>query len=57
MTYRELLEQLEQLTQDQLEQNVSVHLSEVDEYIPVWAVGLAVEDQSALDEDHIVLTA
>ena len=57
MTYRELLEQLEQLTQDQLEQNVSVHLSEVDEYVPVWAVGIAVEDQSVLDEDHIVLTA
>jgi hypothetical protein len=57
MTYKELLEQLRELTPVQLEQNVSVHLLEIDEYIPVWAVGVAVEVQSVLDEDHIVLTA
>ena len=56
MTYRELLEELKQLTPTQLGQDVTVYLSDLDEYIAAWEVGVAVEDQSVLDEDHIVLT-
>jgi predicted HAD superfamily phosphohydrolase YqeG len=56
MTYRELLEELKQLTPTQLEQDVTVYLSDLDEYIAAWEVGVADEEQSVLDEDHIFLT-
>ena len=56
MTYQHLLEELQKLSPAQLEQNVTVHLSEVDEYMPAWAVGIAVETD-VLDEDHIVLVS
>ena len=56
MTYRELLEKLKQLTPDQLEQDVTVYLSDLDEYHPAWQVDVADEEQSVLDEDHIFLT-
>ena len=56
MTYRHLLKELQELSPTQLEQDVTIHLSEVDEYVPAWAVGIAVETD-VLDEDHIVLVS
>ena len=53
MTYRELIEGLKKLNSEQLGQDVTVHLIEVDEFIPVQYLGVAVED--ALDVGHIVL--
>ncbi len=56
LTYRELLEELKKLSQAQLEQNVTVHLTEVDEFVPVYGVCVAVEDEcDVLDAGHIVL--
>ena len=53
MTYKELLEELKKLNSEQLGQDVTVHLIEVDEFIPVQHLGVAVED--VLDDDCIVL--
>ena len=53
MTYKELLEKLKNLNSEQLGQDVTVHLIEVDEFVPVQYLGVAVED--VLDAGHIVL--
>lgn len=55
MTYRELLQQLHELSPVQLNQDVTVFIGE-DEYLAVEAVGVAVDDD-ALDKDHLVLVA
>jgi len=51
-TYRELLKELGSLNPKQLGQDVTVHLSEVDEYVPVYSVCVTVDDE---DEDQVVL--
>jgi len=56
MTYKHLLEELQELSPTQLEQDVTIHLSEVDEYVPAWAVSITVE-ADVLDEDHIFLVS
>ena len=53
MTYRELLEQLCNLTPEQFKQTVTVYVSE-DDYVPVNDTGIAADDD-VLDEDHFVL--
>jgi len=52
LTYRELLEELSDLDGERLDQHVTVHIA--DEYYPVIATGVAVEDD-VLDKDHLVL--
>lgn len=54
MTYKELLEELKKLNSEQLGQDVTVHLIEVDEFIPVQCLGVAVFED-VLDAGHIVL--
>tara|TARA_B100000941_G_scaffold277428_1_gene240916 strand:+ start:68 stop:238 length:171 start_codon:yes stop_codon:yes gene_type:complete len=54
MTYRDLLEQLSELSYEQLNQIVTVQVSH-DEYVPVYETGIAVDDD-VLDEDHFVLS-
>ncbi len=56
MTYQDLLNDLKTLNPEQLSQDVTVHLTEVDEFIPVYAVCVAVEDDNdVLDPGHVVL--
>ena len=64
MTYKHLLAELEELSPDQLEQEVMAHLPDGDEYVPVWAVGVCTDkdpyDMSedvddGMTYDHIVL--
>jgi len=58
MTYKELLEELKTVSEKQLNQDVAVHLMDNDEYYPVQAICVAVENECAvLDEDHLVLAA
>jgi len=58
MTYKELLEELQSASEEQLNQNVTVHLMDDDEYYPIHSVCVAVEDECGLlDEDHLVLAA
>ena len=54
MTYRQLLEQLEDLRDEQLDQTVTVHEPYEDEYIAV-AYTATTSDVSVLDEDHFYL--
>ena len=54
MTYKDLLEQLSELSFEQLNQTVTVQVSD-DEYFPVNETGIAVDDD-VLDEDHFVLS-
>ena len=53
MTYEELLEQLSELSPQQLNQTVTVYVSG-DDYFPVNETGVAADDD-VLDEDHFVL--
>ncbi len=59
MTYKHLLEELQELSPAELEQEVMVHLPDGDEYAPVWAVGICADEPSEMDDgmtyDHIVL--
>ena len=58
MTYKELLEELRTASEEQLNQDVSVHLMDDDEYYPVQAVCVAVENEcNVLDAGHLVLAA
>jgi len=61
MTYKELLEMLSKLNQEQLNQTVTVHTHffgplglSSDEYYPVSQCGI-VCDTDVLDENHFVL--
>lgn len=54
MTYRQLREQLNQVTDEQLDQNVTIWLMNTDEYLPVVNRFTAEED-GVLDKGHLVL--
>jgi hypothetical protein len=56
MTYRELLEELEELDDNRLDDDVAAHLIETDEFYPVHSVCVAVEDEcDMLDQGQLVL--
>ena len=56
MTYRELLEELEELDDNRLDDDVAAHLIETDEFYPVHSVCVAVEDEcDVLDQGHLIL--
>jgi len=54
MTYKELLDQLMMLTEEQLEQTVTVHEPYEDEYIAVVHTATTSE-ADVLDENHFYL--
>ena len=57
MNYRQLLDELQQLNEEQLEQDVTVYVSGVDEYYglrPDYPVAIS-EADDVLDEDHFYL--
>ena len=55
LTYRELLEKLQQLTEDQLDCNISIYIPWDDEYIPVDKLIFAGVENDVLDEDTPIL--
>ena len=56
MTYRELLEELEELDDNRLDDDVAAHLIETDEFYPVHSVCVAVENEcDMLDQGQLVL--
>ena len=57
MTYKQLLEELQTLSPDQLSRDVTVYLGDyVDEYVPVQSVSVCVEDEcDVLDSGSLVL--
>jgi hypothetical protein len=54
MTYKELLDQLLMLTEEQLQQTVTVHEPYQEEYIAV-AHACITNEADVLDEDHFYL--
>ena len=54
MTYRELIKDLKTLKPEQLDQHVTVHLINEDEFVPVQAVGVTY-NCDVLADDHIIL--
>lgn len=55
MTYRQLIGELQKLTPDQLDCDVTVELQPEDECYPVKEIRIADVDHPSLDEDHPVL--
>jgi hypothetical protein len=56
MKYRELLEILKGMTEDELNQNVTAYLNAEDEFVPVTSVLVADGNQSVLDVGHVYLS-
>lgn len=56
LTYRTLKKYLDSLSDEQLDDNVTVYLSEYDEYYPVEAVYTS-ESDDVLHSGHVYLTA
>jgi len=55
-TYRKLKEYLMTMDEDRLLDNVTVYLSESDEFIPVASIEVSTEEEcDVLDEGHTVL--
>lgn len=58
MTYKELLDELSGLSEDRLNDNVCVHMTDDDEYYQIASIAYAVEAEcSMLDPGHVVLAA
>ena len=56
MTYQQLLKQLQQLNEEQLNQDVCVYDSEIDEYYQLGIeLVFTTEQQDVLDEDHPII--
>ncbi len=56
MTYRDLLQKLTDLTEEQLNQNVTVFFKYADEYVPIEGMKIADEDD-VLDKGHPYMVA
>ena len=57
MTYKELLEELKTATEEQLNQDATIHMAHNDEYHPIQALCVAVENEcDVLDAGHLVLS-
>lgn len=54
MTYRKLLEQLNRMTDAELDQSATVHLLQSDEFLPVAGIW-TVEETDVLDKGHVVI--
>ena len=54
LTYQQLKDWLSNLTQEQLDMNVTVMIQDVDELYPVSSIGIPTEEDR-LDEEHPVL--
>ena len=53
MTYKQLLDILKCVPSDVLEQTVTVHLIQTDEYIAATELSFSKEDNDVLDEGHL----
>lgn len=55
MTYADLFQWAECLTEDELKQDVTIYDADVDEYYPVKTLNFAAGKQGVLDRGHTVL--
>ena len=56
MTYRQLLQQLLELSPEQLNQTATLYSIRDDAFIPVYGWDTTADDSQVLDPDHFVLT-
>lgn len=56
MKYRKLLAILQNLSEEQLDQDVAVYVGDMDEFFPVSMANVVDEEQDVLDPGHLVLT-
>jgi len=58
MTYQELLDELKTMKEADLKKDITVHLTEIDEFVPIHGMCIAVADEcDVLDEGDIVLAS
>lgn len=55
MTYKQLLEILQNYSEEVLEQTATVHLAQTDEYLAIVSHNNTDEDNDVLDEGHLIL--
>lgn len=56
MTYRELLQELQKLSDEKLDQDVTINLTGMSEYLPLTGFAFAVESEcDVVDEGHFLL--
>lgn len=53
MTYRQLRERLNQVTNEQLDQDVTIWLMGTGEFLPMVNIFMAEESDDVLDEGHL----
>ena len=55
MTYAELRKYISLFTPEQLKQDVTIYVNDMDEFYPVEAIQVSDETNDVLDSDHIFL--
>tara|TARA_B100002019_G_scaffold246597_1_gene224552 strand:+ start:4778 stop:4996 length:219 start_codon:yes stop_codon:yes gene_type:complete len=56
MTYQQLLDQLQELTPQQLNQTATLYSIKEDEFVPVYSGDFTDSDEQVLDANHFVIT-
>ena len=56
MTYAELLDELQQLSPEQLKQNVTLYSIAEDEFVPAYMPDVTDSEEQVLDPNHFVIT-
>ncbi len=56
MTYEELLSELQELSPEQLKQNVTLYSIADDEFVPAYMTDVTDSDSQVLDPNHFVIT-
>lgn len=57
MKYRTLLTVLQNMSQEELDQDVIVYAMDIDEFLPVKSASFVGTDQDVLDPGHFVVNA
>jgi len=58
MTYQDLLDKLKTMKEADLKKDITVHLTEIDEFVPIHGMCIVVyDDCDVLDEGDIVLAS
>ena len=56
MTYADLLKELQELSPEQLNQNVTLYSIAEDEFVPAYMTDMTDEEEKTLDPNHFVIT-
>ena len=56
MTYADLLKELQELSPEQLNQNVTLYSIAEDEFVPAYMTDMTDDEEQTLDPNHFVIT-